>query len=96
MADSSIHYDIIRRPLFTEKGSRQQERTNTYAFEVHSGANKIEIRQAVESIFSVKVKKVRTMNVMGKLKRVGASYGRTSDWKKALVTLKEGEAIQLA
>ena len=96
MADSSIHYDIIRRPLFTEKGSRQQERNNTYAFQVHSGANKVEIRQAVEAIFGVKVKKVRTMNVMGKLKRVGASYGRTSDWKKALVTLVEGEAIQLA
>lgn len=96
MADLSIHYDIIKRPLFTEKGSRMQERNNTYSFEVHSGANKIEIRQAVEAIFGVKVEKVRTMGVMGKLKRVGASYGRTSDWKKALVTLVEGEALQLA
>jgi large subunit ribosomal protein L23 len=96
MADLSIHYDIIKRPLFTEKGSRLQERLNTYSFQVHSGANKIEIRQAVEAIFGVKVQKVRTMSVMGKLKRVGASYGRTSDWKKALVTLSEGEAIQLA
>ena len=96
MADLSIHYDIIKRPLFTEKGSRLQERLNTYSFQVHPGANKVEIRQAVEAIFGVKVQKVRTMSVMGKLKRVGASYGRTSDWKKALVTLSEGEALQLA
>ena len=96
MADLSIHYDIIKRPLFTEKGSRLQEPLNTYSFQVHPGANKVEIRQAVEAIFGVKVQKVRTMSVMGKLKRVGASYGRTSDWKKALVTLSEGEALQLA
>ncbi|MEZ5990355.1 MAG: 50S ribosomal protein L23 [Planctomycetota bacterium] len=92
----SIHYDIIKKPLFTEKGARQAERQNTFAFEVHPGANKIEIKQAIEAIFEVSVVKVRTVNQTGKLKRVGWNYGRTPPWKKALVTLKEGDTIQLA
>ena len=93
MADLQSHYQIIKRSLFTEKGTLQQERGNTFAFEVHPKANKIQIRQAVESIFDVKVLGVRTMRVPGKIKRFGHSQGRTSPWKKALVTLREGETI---
>lgn len=95
MADLARHYRVIKRPLFTEKGSFQQERFNTYAFEVARKANKIEIRKAVESIWSVKVSSVRTQIVQGKTRRFRASVGRTATWKKALVKLAEGEAIQL-
>lgn len=95
MADLAAYYRIIKRPLFTEKGSYLQERSNTYVFEVDDDANKIQIRQAVEAIWSVKVLSVRTQMVPGKYKRFGASVGKTSAWKKALVKVKEGDAIQL-
>jgi large subunit ribosomal protein L23 len=95
MADLASFYRIIRRPLFTEKGSYLQERSNTYAFEVSDDANKVQIRQAVETIWGVTVESVRTQMVPGKYKRVGMSVGKTSPWKKALVKVKEGDAIQL-
>ncbi len=86
-------YHIIRRPLITEKSTQQKEVSRQYAFEVDRGANKIEIQSAVERLFKVKVLDVRTCNVLGKIKRLGRKYGKRSDWKKAIVTLKEGERI---
>ncbi len=84
---------IIRRPLITEKSTRQKEEGGQYVFEVHRDANKIEIQSAVERLFKVKVLQVRTSNVMGKIKRLGRRYGKRPDWKKAIITLKEGDRI---
>ena len=84
---------VIRRPLVTEKVTRLQEKLNQYAFEVTPGANKIQIKRAVEERFKVKVTGVRTVNVRGKVKRLGRFSGRRADWKKALVTLAEGQKI---
>jgi large subunit ribosomal protein L23 len=86
---------VIVRALITEKGTILREKGNQYLFEVSPGANKIEIKHAVETIFSVHVQSVRTMAVRGKEKRVGRFAGRRSDWKKAVVTLQTGEAIEL-
>ena len=85
---------IIRRPLITEKSTRQKEEGRQYVFEVHRDANKIEIQQAVERLFKVKVLQVRTSNVLGKIKRLGRRYGKRPDWKKATITLKEGDRIE--
>jgi large subunit ribosomal protein L23 len=85
---------IIRRPLITEKSTRQKEESRQYVFEVHRDANKIEIQSAVERLFKVKVLQVRTSNVLGKIKRLGRRYGKRPDWKKAIVTLKEGDRIE--
>jgi large subunit ribosomal protein L23 len=84
---------IIRRPLITEKSNRQKEEGRQYVFEVHRDANKIEIQSAVERLFKVKVLQVRTSNVLGKVKRLGRRFGKRPDWKKAVVTLKEGDRI---
>ena len=86
-------YHIIRRPLITEKSTQQKETGRQYAFEVDRGANKIEIQSAVERLFKVKVLEVRTANVLGKVKRLGRRFGKRSDWKKAIVTLREGDRI---
>ncbi len=87
---------IIRTLLVTEKGTRLQAE-NKFLFRVAPDANKIEIRQAVEKLFNVHVTAVNTMSVGGKAKRAGRSprAGRTPDWKKAVVTLKAGEKIDL-
>ena len=82
--------DIIIRPLVTEKMSYLQEDENKVAFIVDRMANKIEIRKAVEEKFDVKIKKVATVNMKGKVKRMGRFEGRRSGWKKAIVTLREG------
>ena len=92
--DLARYYRIIRRPRVTEKGLRMVERGHAYPFEVAPRANKIEIGQAVEKLFKVKVKSVRTQNYIGKLKRVGRWYGRRPAWKKAIVVLEEGHAIE--
>ena len=84
---------IIRKPLITEKSTRQKEESRQYIFEVHRDANKIEIQSAVERLFKVKVLQVRTSNVLGKIKRLGRRYGKRPDWKKAIITLKEGDRI---
>ena len=85
---------IIKRPLvLTEKGNILREKQNTFLFEVDRKANKIQIRQAVETLFNVKVTKVRTHRQMGKMRRVGRHQGRRPDWKKAYVTLAEGSRI---
>jgi len=87
-------YEIIRRPLVTEKSTQQKETSRQYAFEVNPKANKNEIQSAVERLFKVKVLEVRTCNVLGKVKRLGRKYGKRPDWKKAIVTLKEGDRIE--
>jgi len=87
------HYDVLIGPLLTEKGNILKETNNQILFKVARDANKIEIKKAVEEIFKVKVDNVRTMNYKGKKKRMGRYEGRRSDWKKAIVTLKEGEKL---
>jgi len=87
-------HQVIKRPLITEKSTRQKEEKNQIAFVVDPKANKVEIRQAVEKLFKVKVRRVRTMNIVGKRKRLGRFFGWKSDWKKAIVTLREGDRIE--
>ncbi len=86
-------HQIIKKPLITEKTSLQKEMGQIVAFEVALDANKIEIKQAVEKAFDVKVKNVNTTLVAGKVKRVGRQFGKRSNWKKAYVTLEEGGSI---
>jgi large subunit ribosomal protein L23 len=86
---------VLRRPVVTEKSTARQAGANQYFFEVDTKATKHDIRTAVESLFKVQVTKVCTMNVFGKRKRVGRNVGVTSDWKKAIVTLKEGDRIEI-
>ncbi|WP_314017929.1 50S ribosomal protein L23 [Dialister invisus] len=86
--------DILIRPIVTEKSTALMEQ-GKYTFRVPLAATKIQIRQAVEQIFKVKVQAVNTMRYEGKLKHMGRTQGRRSDWKKAVVTLKPGEAIEL-
>ena len=88
-------YDVLIRPLLTEKITAIREIKNSVAFAVDSRATRIDIRRAVEKIFSVKVASVNVMNVRGKKKRQGRYLGKRSDWRKAFVTLKEGEKIEL-
>ncbi len=85
--------DILVKPIITEKTTALMEE-GKYTFRVPLAATKIEIRQAVEQIFKVKVEAVNTMRYEGKLKRMGRFQGRRSDWKKAIVTLKPGETIE--
>lgn len=86
--------DIIIRPIVTEKSSNLMP-LNRYTFVVHKNANKIQIKEAIEEIFKVKVLDVNTVNYVGKLKRMGRSVGRRSDWKKAVVTLRDGDRIKI-
>ena len=87
-------YGIIRRPIVTEKSTVQREETNAVTFEVDRRANKIEIKDAVQKLFNVTVTDVRVMNFSGKAKRVGRYTGKKSDWKKAIVVLKDGDSIE--
>ncbi|MBI4496162.1 MAG: 50S ribosomal protein L23 [Deltaproteobacteria bacterium] len=87
-------HQIIKRPLITEKSTRQKEEANQIAFVVDGRANKVEIRQAVEKLFKVKVLRVNTMHLLGKRKRMGRFIGWKSDWKKAIVTLRPGDRIE--
>ncbi|MDJ0666660.1 MAG: 50S ribosomal protein L23 [Desulfobacterales bacterium] len=86
-------YDVIKRPVVTEKTSIQKEDANQITFEVDRRANRVQIRKAVESIFNVHVTGVRTMQVKGKVKQRGRIVGKRRDWKKAIVTLIPGERI---
>ena len=89
-------YEILVRPLVTEKSTFLQERTNDYVFEVNPNANRVEIQKEIERVFpKVKVKSVRTLNVRGKWTRVGRNIGRRSNWKKAIVSLREGDTIEI-
>lgn len=87
------HYQIVKRPLITEKGMRGNEEQNTVLFKVDQRANKLQIKQAVEALFQVKVLKVNTLNMQGKKRRVRFREGKKPDWKKAYVTLREGDTI---
>ncbi|MBW6511700.1 MAG: 50S ribosomal protein L23 [Desulfuromonadaceae bacterium] len=84
-------HQILKKPLITEKTNEQKEIGQVVAFEVALDANKIEIKQAVEKAFDVKVKNVNTVLVAGKRKRVGRNFGKRSNWKKAYVTLADGD-----
>ncbi len=85
--------EVVRGPVITEKGTLVHEVGNQVVFRVHPHANKVEIRQAIEVLFKVKVEKVRTSRQLGKNRRVGRHLGRRPDWKKAYVTLAEGSRI---
>lgn len=86
---------IIHRSLFTEKSTRLQEASNQFVFAVDPRANKRQIAEAVEQLFEVKVLQVRTQNRMGKIHAMGRFSGRRADWKKAIVTLAEGDTIEV-
>ena len=86
-------HEVLRRPLVTEKGIDKKETERTLCFEVLAAANKIQIAQAVETLFEVKVERVRTANFDGKLRRRGKFTGYKSDWKKAWVKLEEGQKV---
>ncbi|HEY6880633.1 MAG TPA: 50S ribosomal protein L23 [Polyangiales bacterium] len=87
--------DVIKRPLIlTEKGNVLRETQNTFLFEVDRRANKIQIRNAVEKLFNVKVEEVRTMIVRGHLRRMGRGHEKTKNWKKAIVSVKSGDTIE--
>ena len=89
-------YDVIRRPVITEKSNEMVDAANQYVFDVHQKANKMQVREAVEFIFDVKVKRVNTMVMPAKRGRRGRSwYVRKKQWKKAVVTLEPGESIKL-
>jgi large subunit ribosomal protein L23 len=87
-------YQVIKKPLITEKGTRQKESHNQVSLRVDRRANKMEIRQAVEQLFKEKVLVVKTMNMTGKKRRVGRNLGTKSDWKKAIVKLAPGKTIE--
>lgn len=88
-------YDVVKRLHVTERSVSLQTE-GCYTFAVDPRATKVDVRNAIEQLFSVKVDTVRTMNLFGKRKRVGKNVGKKSDWKKAIVTLKEGEKIEIA
>jgi large subunit ribosomal protein L23 len=87
--------NVLVKPLMTEKSMQRKEELNAVTFKVTVDANKVEIRQAVERVFNVKVADVRTSSVQGKWKRMGRFEGQRSDWKKAIVTLQPGHKIEL-
>ena len=89
-----IDYDIIKRPILTEKTNIQKDQFNQVTFEVDPRSNRIEVKRAVEQIFNVRVADIRTMHVQGKFKRRGRILGKRRDWKKAVVTLMPGEHIE--
>ncbi|UCC41791.1 MAG: 50S ribosomal protein L23 [Candidatus Aminicenantes bacterium] len=86
-------YKIILRPVITEKSTWLKDANREVCFEVDKRANKVEIKQAVERLFKIKVERVRVQNKRGKVRRVGRTEGRRKDWKKAYVKLKEGEKM---
>ena len=87
-------YQIIKRPVITEKSTALKEELNQAVFEVDPKANKLEIKEAVEKLLNVKVLKVRTIKVKGKRRRLGRLQGKEKDWKKAIVTLRPGDRIE--
>ena len=89
------HYQIIEKPLITEKSTEMLHEKNRVTFRVRKTANKMQIKRAVEKIFNVKVLGVNIVNVKGKHKRFGREIGLTKDWKKAILQLKEGDKIEL-
>ena len=88
-------YDVLIRPYLTEKMTTLREKANQVAFIVRADANRIEVKRAVEMALKVGVERVNIMNIQGKTKRMGRFAGKRADWKKAIVTLKEGEKLEL-
>ncbi|MDE3034697.1 MAG: 50S ribosomal protein L23 [Nitrospirota bacterium] len=88
-------HDVLVQPLLTEKITAMRESANKVGFLVRRDANRIEVKRAVEAALNVKVAKVNILNIMGKTKRLGRFSGKRPDWKKAIVTLKEGEKLEL-
>lgn len=86
-------FAIINYPILSEKGTRLSQTENKYIFRVSPAANKVEIKRAIEKMYKVRVSDVNTMNVRGKKKRMGLVTGKRPDWKKAVVTLEEGESL---
>jgi large subunit ribosomal protein L23 len=86
-------YDVIKKPLITEKTTTEKDAKNVVAVVVNIDANKIQIKQAAEKLFKVEVKSVRTINMAGKVKRTGRSIGKRSNWKKAYISLNVGSNI---
>ena len=95
MANPNLYYHIIQKPLVTEKSTILQDIRNQFTFKVALGATKNEIKKAVETLFDVKVEKVRTIRSPGKYRRILGRPGRTGEWKKAVITLGEGESIDI-
>ena len=95
MANPTVYYNVLRRPVVTEKTSVLQELRNQYAFEVAPDTNKVEVRKAVETLFNVKVMKVNIVRLPGKHRRTFGRPGETRPWKKAVVTLKKGDTIEM-
>ncbi len=93
MSDSI--YSVLKRPIITEKTNHLRDEANQYVFEVEPGATKVDVRRAVEEIFSVRVTNIRTVNVRGKVKRFKRFLGKRPNWKKAIVTVRDGDAIDL-
>lgn len=89
------NHKIIKRPIVTEKSTQMMQEDNQYVFEVDRDANKIEIARAINELFNVKVTSVRTFNFIGKERRMGFHSGTKPAWKKAVVTLKEGETLPI-
>ncbi len=95
MANPNLYYGLIEKPLVTEKSTVLQDIRNQYAFRVRKHANKSEIKKAIETLFEVRVDKVRTLRMPGKFRRRFGRPARTMGWKKALVTLHEGQRIEI-
>ena len=89
-----IPHEILRKPVITEKSTIQKEANNQFTFEVDRRANKVEIRRAVEQVFNSRVVNVRTIRMDGKVKRFGRTLGKRRNWKKAIVTLAQGEHVE--
>ena len=88
--------EVLVKPILTEKANAQQEKLRRYAFKVNRKANKLEIKKAVESLFSVKVERVTTLNVLGKSKRTARGLGKRNDWKKAVISLQPGQDLDFS
>ena len=95
MSNPVPYYAMIRRPLVTEKSTTLQELFNQYVFEVAPDANKSEVRKAVEALFKVEVKKVNIVKMPGKIRRTFGRQGFSRPWKKAVITLKKGDVIEI-
>ena len=88
-------YQVIQAPVLTEKGTDDQQKRNAYTFRVPVTANKVEIREAIQKLFKVKVASVNTLRVTPKMRRRGWVAGQTLDWKKAMVSLRDGDTIEI-
>ena len=95
MANANLYYDLIQKPLVTEKSTVLQDIRNQWTFKVAASANKSEIKKAVETLFEVKVEKVRIIAMPGKFRRFMGRPGRSAPWKKAVVSLREGDQIEI-